>query len=233
MVASDAGLESFSGYRALRVVRLSGDACPASRDDGRAGLRRRDRPAGPFGARFLLAAAKPVRVLQLGTLIGFSLVMIADVLRQNGRGHLNTVDPEQPANLIAWSWAERAGLNEWITFREGRSTDPSIRELMAACGPFDFIYVDSSHAYDATLVEFDLILGQSGWLSKSGLLVLHDAAFGAAQFDQTGRGGVHRALEEWLAPRAEQYQRIVLEPPFCRVSAESGSSSTSPGRLRP
>ena len=51
---------------------------------------------------------RPRNVLQLGTLIGYSAIVIADTLAQNGTGHLVTVDPDQSGHELAGIWADRA-----------------------------------------------------------------------------------------------------------------------------
>ncbi len=163
----------------------------------------------------LLQATRPPRVLQLGTHIGFSAIVIADILAHNAPpGTLITVDPEESAHELARSWVAEAGLAERMTLLDGASTEPRVTAALDRAGPFDLIYLDSSHAYQATLEELDRILAPDGWLAESGLLVLHDAGLGAAQWDPTAQGGVRRALEEWMARHAARCQMLVLEPPL-------------------
>ena len=163
----------------------------------------------------LVRILQPRRVLQLGTHIGFSSMIIADVLTHNSQpGHLFTVEPDASAHALARAFAAQAGLAATLTFLDGASTDPWITQALQAAGPFDLIYLDASHAYAATLAELSLIGEQGGWLAEAGLLVLHDAAREAVRWDPTGQGGVRRALDEWIAPRAAAYQFFIFEPPL-------------------
>ena len=79
----------------------------------------------------------------------------------------------------------------------GFSTDPAVADELRAAGPFGVTYLDSSHTYDGTREELELLFGERGWLTDDGLLIAHDAAPEAAAFDPTGAGGVPRALREW------------------------------------
>jgi len=148
----------------------------------------------------LIRTARVRRVLQLGTHIGFSAVYLADVLSQaDPDGRLWAVDPDERTFPAAQDFVARAGLGSVVTFVRGFSTDPHVGVELRAAAPFDLVYLDSSHAYRGTLAELDLIF--EGRLVEEGVLVLHDAAVDAAQFDPDREGGVRRAVDEWVADR--------------------------------
>ena len=161
----------------------------------------------------LVKLTRPARALQLGTYIGFSAIVMGDVLSRNG-GALVTVDPVPLAHELARRWVQEARLEETVTFIDAASTDPAGQAAITQGGPYELIYLDSSHAYRETLDELDLIFERTSWLSPHGILVMHDAAQEAARFDPSASGGVRRALDEWIAPRREAYQLLVLEPPL-------------------
>jgi predicted O-methyltransferase YrrM len=163
----------------------------------------------------IVAAARPRRVLELGTLLGFSTVMIADLLAGAGHGgRVTTVDPAPDSHPAARRWVRKARLEAHTEFVQGASTDPDVVQRLAADGPFDLVYLDSSHTYEGTLAELAILLEGPTLLAEHGLLVLHDASEHAAVFDSTNRGGVRGALDEWLAARPGRYGALVLEPPF-------------------
>jgi predicted O-methyltransferase YrrM len=168
---------------------------------------------GMLGA--LLQLVQPVRVLQLGTHIGFSAIYFADLLGRNPRpGTLVTVDPESHGHDLARTWAAKAGVSERITFIDGFSTDESVIAAVQARGPYDLVYVDSSHTYAGTLRELALILPPGGWLSEHGLLLLHDVGEFMADYTPELDGGVRRAVLEWLATQPGIYHHLLLEPPL-------------------
>ena len=187
----------------------------------------------------LTRAMRPRNVLQLGTLIGYSAIVIADTLAQNGTGHLVTVDPDQSGHELAGIWADRASLSDRIRFVEGYSTDERTALAVADAGPFDLIYLDSSHAYDETRRELNLILSPQGWLAPHGLLVAHDASDFARQYDVANAGGVRRALDEWIDANPSRSHHLILEPPLWQslpglaiLSRRSGRPSEHQGGAR-
>jgi predicted O-methyltransferase YrrM len=154
-----------------------------------------------------IAVNQPENVLQLGTWIGFSTLVLADILRRNSRrGKLVTVDPAKPQQDKARIYVHEAGLDDTVHFIDGKSFDIAVVNSLSAMRPFDLIFVDASHEYRQTLKELTLYLGD-GWLSKSGAMFLHDASDYARQFDPTGEGGVRRALDECVRGS------LILEPP--------------------
>jgi len=172
-------------------------------------------PIALYALTWLLDILRPKRVLQLGTHMGFSSVVIADMLSHHGEdGRLVTVDPAENYHTTAKEWTEKAGLRERITFLDGFSTDPEIVRQILELGPFDFIYLDSSHMYAATLEELHLIFAEQNWMVEHGVLVLHDAATYAQRFDPSNQGGVYRALNEWIDTYPDLYHLLILEPPL-------------------
>jgi predicted O-methyltransferase YrrM len=196
-------LTSLLSERGRRIVDeiIDHDAFPGSTD-----------PAALAVIAALIRTVRPTRMLQLGTHIGFSAVYLGDVLAPDG-GHLITVEPDVVALGIARKFVEAAGLADNVQLVEGFSTDDTVHTRLRREGPFDLVYLDSSHAYAATLVELGLIFDDA-WLAEDGLLILHDAARMAAAFDPTGEGGVPRALDEWVKARPNDVQSFILEPPL-------------------
>jgi predicted O-methyltransferase YrrM len=157
----------------------------------------------------VLQASRPRLVLELGTYIGFSSLVIGDVLAHNEpAGELVTVEPDQSAQEVAKTSTSHLSN---ISFVQGYSTDADVIRNLRDRGPFEIVYLDSSHAYTETLRELDLIF-DAPMLADGGLLILHDAAKEAAQFDPSGKGGVRRALDEWIGKRS--YQMVVFEKPL-------------------
>jgi predicted O-methyltransferase YrrM len=157
----------------------------------------------------VLRASRPRLVLELGTYIGFSSLVIGDVLAHNEPvGELITVEPDESAHEIAKTLMSHLSN---VSFVHGYSTDVEVIRTLRDRGPFEIVYLDSSHAYAETLRELDLIF-DAPLLGDGGMLILHDAAKEAAQFDPSGEGGVRRALDEWTSKPS--YQMVVFEKPL-------------------
>jgi len=84
----------------------------------------------------LAAAIGARRVLELGTFTGFSALMMAAALPEDGR--LITCDLDPEAIAIARSFFARSPHGHKIEVREG----PALDTLKTLEGPFDFVFID-------------------------------------------------------------------------------------------
>ncbi len=143
----------------------------------------------------LIIASRLRNILQLGTFVGFSTLVMGDAARKvNGR--LITLDTDDQVMQIARGYISRAGLDDFVTTIQKSSTDPESVSLLNELAPFDLIYIDSLHNYDHARQEISLYWPM---LRPSGFLCLDDASRAAVAFDTSGQGGVYRAVKEWLA----------------------------------
>jgi predicted O-methyltransferase YrrM len=87
----------------------------------------------------LLRAVNARRVLELGTLGGYSAVWLARALPETGR--LITVERDPDRAALALHFIERAGLANRVTVRVGAATEllPDLVEQ----GPFDAVFIDA------------------------------------------------------------------------------------------
>jgi predicted O-methyltransferase YrrM len=174
----------------------------------------------------LVTAIRPRLVLQLGTYIGFSTLVLGDILASFEQpGSLVTVDPDLTAHEIARKYTADARLSN-VRFVDGFSLEPRVTGLLHDYGAFDLAYVDSSHEYSQTLAEIDLLFGERPLLTTGGLAIFHDAARTGACFDPTGEGGVARALSEWTEAHSS-FQLLVLQQPLFRSVCGLGFLSRS------
>lgn len=157
---------------------------------------------------------RPAKILQLGTLIGYSAIVLADAAKEHG-GHVYTVDPDTRKLVLAWQYVNKAGFIFGVTPIDGRSTDSDVANRLRNIGPFDLIYLDTTHFYPDTVEELRLYTLPS-LLSASGLLVLHDTSVLAQSWDKTGKGGVRKALKEWEEGEAAHlgFRVTWFDPPF-------------------
>ena len=159
----------------------------------------------------LLTAARAKRILQFGTFLGGSGLVLADIAAQHGGadGQVVTVDANPDYNKRQMVLAQAAGLTAHISTRDGYSTDP---DILRALGRFqwDAIYLDTTHQFAQTYDEIRAIAPLCG---PQTLFLFHDASKHAADTLDTGRqGGVRRAIAEYclLNPR---WQSFVFERP--------------------
>lgn len=87
-----------------------------------------------------LRAIGAKRVIEVGTLGGYSAISMARALPDGGSVTTIELDPFRAE--FARSWAERAGLGSKIEVRVGSGVDVLERDL-AGSGPYDFAFIDA------------------------------------------------------------------------------------------
>lgn len=131
-------------------------------------------------ARFLstvLRIARPKRVLEIGTSIGFSASSIAALLREYG-GRLTTLEYDARVAEQAQRNFTRLGLEDVIELVQGdaRAVLPALE------GPYDVIFQDADKRLYPELFSECLRL-----LRPGGLLIAEDALFPAIDLDEKWR----------------------------------------------
>lgn len=103
-----------------------------------------------------MAGAK--RILEIGTLGGYSTIWLARALPDDGA--LVTLELEAHHARVARTNLENAGLGGKVDIRVGPATD----SLAAMTGeaPFDFVFIDADKQSNAAYVEAAIRLGRPG-----------------------------------------------------------------------
>lgn len=97
-------------------------------------------PVGPEVGWFLhslIIAARPARILELGTSYGYSTLFLADAAKQVG-AKLITMDVAEYKQAAAHRNVEKAGLADAVEFRLG----DAVELIKADAGTFDFVLLD-------------------------------------------------------------------------------------------
>lgn len=108
---------------------------------------------------FLLAQmAGAKRILEIGTLGGYSTIWLARALPDGG--DLVTLELEDHHAKVAHQNLERAGVSDKVDIRVG----PAAGSLAAMTGeePFDFVFIDADKQSNALYVAEAIRLGRSG-----------------------------------------------------------------------
>lgn len=149
-------------------------------------------------------------IVQLGHFLGYSTLLLGFALRRMRRQKaLFSIDIDRKWTEHSTAWVKRAGLGDQVALHRGDSADPACADAAIAYlgRPPQLVIVDSSHQYAHTLRELDLWYDR---LPPGGMMFMHDSSEYAATFDSTGKGGVRRALLEWL-PKLPAGSAIVIQ----------------------
>lgn len=110
--------------------------------------------------KFLLAMKSPKNILEVGTAIGFSAVLMAE--NSPKKTTITTIEKYEKRIPIAKENFKKFGLNERVKLLEGDATD-ILKELK---GPYDFIFLDAAKGQYINFLPDILRL-----LSKDGILL--------------------------------------------------------------
>jgi predicted O-methyltransferase YrrM len=100
------------------------------------------------------------RILELGTLGGYSTIWLARALPPGGR--LITLEAEPRHAEVARANVARAGLSEVVEVRLGRALDSLPRLAEEGAGPFDFVFIDADKANIPAYFDWALKLTRPG-----------------------------------------------------------------------
>ncbi len=146
--------------------------------------------------RFLLQMRQPEAILEVGTAIGFSALLMAEYGSKNCS--ITTIEKYEKRIPIAKENFKRAGRERQITLLEGDAAD-ILRELSGKRPQsFDFIFMDAAKGqYLHFLPEVLLLLKQGGLLVSDN--VLQDGDIVESRFAVTRRNRtIHSRMRDYL-----------------------------------
>ncbi len=142
--------------------------------------------------KFLLAYAKPKNVLEVGTAIGFSALLMSEYAPEDC--HITTIEKYEKRIPVARENFKRAGKEERITLLEGDATE-LLQELQ---GTYDIIFMDAAKGqYIHFLPDILRLLAPGGLLISDN--VLQDGDIIESRFAVTRRNRtIHARMREYL-----------------------------------
>ena len=142
--------------------------------------------------RTMLLMNKPKRILEVGTAIGFSALLMSEFMPQDG--HITTIENYEKRIPIARANFQKYGKEDRITLLEGDAAEV----LKTLEGPYDFIFMDAAKGqYIHYLPQIMRILTPGGVLisdkvMKDGDII--ESKYAVTRRDRT----IHRRMREYL-----------------------------------
>ncbi len=129
--------------------------------------------------RFLVAMAKPERVLEIGVFTGWSSIEMARALPPGGR--IVALDVNEETTAVARRYAEEAGVAGRIEYRLG----PALETLRELEGPFDLVFLDARKDEYVDYYETALpLLAERGTILADNTLFGLDEEHALAEFNR-------------------------------------------------
>lgn len=100
------------------------------------------------------------RVLEIGTLAGYSTIWLAQGLPADGTVVTCEFLPKHAE--VAWANIDAAGLGQKVEIRLGPALDTLAALEEEGRGPFDFIFIDADKENDSKYLEWAVRLGRPG-----------------------------------------------------------------------
>lgn len=160
----------------------------------------------------LAATTGARRILEIGTLGGYSTIWLARALPNGGRpaesrpanGRLITLELDPKHAEVARANFERAGLADVVEVRVGPALDSLQRLIAESAGPFDLIFIDADKANLVGYFDAALQLSRRGTLIVIDNVVRNGAVVDGSSTDPSVQG-VRRFVE-----RAAAEPRVML-----------------------
>lgn len=142
--------------------------------------------------KLLLALKKPMRILEVGTAVGFSALLMAEYAPEGA--HVTTIENYEKRIPVARENFRRAGREEQITLLFGDASDV----LGGLMGAFDLIFMDAAKGQYIHFLPEVLRLMEEGAVLVSDN-VLQDGDVLESRFAVTRRDRtIHRRMREYL-----------------------------------
>lgn len=156
--------------------------------------------------RVLLKIKKPGRVLEVGTAIGFSAILMGECLPESS--HITTIEKYEKRIPIAKANFKRADMEDKITLLEG----DAIEILKGLEGTYDFIFMDAAKGqYIHFLPEVLRLLAPNGILVSDN--VLQDGDVVESRYAVVRRNRtIHSRMRDylWTLKHMQGIETIVL-----------------------
>jgi predicted O-methyltransferase YrrM len=141
----------------------------------------------------LLARAQGARrILEIGTLGGYSTIWLARALPADGR--LITLEAVPTHAKVARQNIDRAGFVENVEVRLGRALETLSQLATEGLGPFDFVFIDADKRTYPEYLEWCIKLSHRGTMIVADNVVRNGAVVDTASRDADVQG-VRRFLE--------------------------------------
>jgi predicted O-methyltransferase YrrM len=135
------------------------------------------------------------RILEIGTLGGYSTIWLARALPADGR--LITLEADPKHAEVARSNISRAGLSEVVDLRIGSALDTLLQLEQECVAPFDLTFIDADKSNNPEYLRWALTLSRPGSLIIIDNVIRDGAVIDGTNPDPSIKG--NRRLFEMLA----------------------------------
>lgn len=142
--------------------------------------------------KVMMLMNRPARVLEVGTAVGFSAILMSEYLPEGSR--ITTIENYEKRIPIARNNFKRAGKEEQITLIEG----DALEVMKTLEGPYDFIFMDAAKGqYIHYMLEAVRLLADGGILMSDNVLQDGDIIESRFAVERRNRT-IHSRMRDYL-----------------------------------
>lgn len=134
----------------------------------------------------LASLCKARKVLEIGTLAGYSTIWLARALPKDGKLVSLEFDPKHAE--VAQKNIARAGLDTIVDIRVGKALDTLPQLEAEGAGPFDMIFIDADKPPYKEYFEWALTLSRPGTLIVADNVIREGKVLGKDSADEMAKG---------------------------------------------
>lgn len=134
----------------------------------------------------LARAQRAKRILEIGTLGGYSTIWLARALPKDG--HLVTLEADPKHAKVAGANIARAGLGKIVELRLGKAQETLPRLFAEKHAPFDLIFIDADKPGYPLYLEWSLKLSHNGTLIIADNVVREGKVINPSSLDPNVQG---------------------------------------------
>ena len=123
--------------------------------------------------QILAYACNAQKILEIGTLAGYSGIWLARALPEGGQ--LITLEANPKHAEVAHANFEAAGLSEKVELREGKAIDAL--PLLGIESPFDLIFIDADKVSYPAYLDWAIVYSRPGTIIVADNVIRHGRAF--------------------------------------------------------
>jgi predicted O-methyltransferase YrrM len=147
------------------------------------------------------------KILEIGTLAGYSAIWMARALPPGGK--LTSLELDPAYAQLAKKNLETAGLSDRVDVRVGAALDTLPRLEAEAAGPFDFIFIDADKVNNSRYFQWALKLARPGSAIIVDNVIRNGAVIDAHSRDASVRGV--RELNDLIAAERDRVTATAIQ----------------------
>ena len=133
----------------------------------------------------LALASGARRVLEFGTLAGYSTIWLARAVGPSGR--VVSIELDRANAAVARGHLEDAGVSAWVDIHCGPAAEVSGRMVAAGVEPFDLVFIDADKENNSAYVQWAVEVGRPGTVIVVDNVVRDGRILAPAPGDQQAR----------------------------------------------